>query len=283
MRPLRHLLLASLLLAGSVSARADDAGISLFRVPVTLGEQEVLPLGSRITLGLDVSNPAYLLNRLELAGISAIAVDGNVVELSLDSATVLSGDPLPRHSASSFVVDFDEPAIAQLVPMLQESHGATFSVVDLLEFVDEFIQTKSYRRDFDIASQVARTREGDCTEHAVLAAALARAMGRPARVVIGILLVETADELLAFGHAWAEVYENDGWRLADATRPTHQVPDARTHYLPLLELDNEGPGYSLSVLNFAAVQPARIGGVRTDRSTGKAASAQQGRSPSHFD
>ena len=39
------------------------------------------------------------------------------------------------------------------------------------------------------AAEVARSREGDCTEHAVLLAALARARGIPARVAMGLVYV----------------------------------------------------------------------------------------------
>jgi transglutaminase-like putative cysteine protease len=263
---IRLSLLAILLLTSPILAEPEDAGLYLFRVPVTLAERDVLPLGSRVSLSVDVPNPEYLVSQLDLTNVAVRGVDGNVVNLEFETPGMLKGDPLPRHSAPSFVVDFDEQTIAELTTALQGADGVSDSVSDLLEFVDEVIRTKSYRRDFDIASQVAKTREGDCTEHAVLLAALARAVGRPSRVVIGILLVETADDVVAYGHAWTEIHGDDGWQLADATRPQHNLPNATTHYLPLLEIDNEGPGYYLSVLKFAALQPARIGAVQTARS-----------------
>ena len=58
-------------------------------------------------------------------------------------------------------------------------------------------------------------REGDCTEHAVFLAALARARGIPARVAIGLVYV---GRLQAFGyHMWTEVYVDKRWIPVDAT------------------------------------------------------------------
>ncbi len=170
---------------------------------------------------------------------------------------------MPRHTAASFVVDFDELPIAKLIPDLLKEHGPTVSIDALIAFVDAAIPNKSYRRTFDIASRVANSGEGDCTEHAVLLAALARAVGLPARVTIGVLLIETADDVAAFGHAWTEIYDRESWRVADATLPESNFPEAQAHYLPLLELDNEGPGYALAVAAYAAIQPSSLNGVRS--------------------
>jgi hypothetical protein len=57
------------------------------------------------------------------------------------------------------------------------------------------------------------TREGDCTEHAVLLAALCRAAGIPARVVMGLEYVMG----VWGGHAWNEVWIAGTWYPLDAT------------------------------------------------------------------
>ena len=62
---------------------------------------------------------------------------------------------------------------------------------------------------------MAESREGDCTEHAVLLAALARACGIPARVAIGLVYVDQAG---GFGyHMWTEMYLSGHWIPLDAT------------------------------------------------------------------
>lgn len=260
--PIGRRIAAVLLLLGG-AAPAQDTGLYLYHVPVTLGGTGSLPLGARIQADLSVANVDYFASRLATADAAVTPVDAGTVRVALPSSGILSGGPLPRHSAASFVIDFDEPPVAKLLPSLQKQSGAAPSIEALVEFADAAITSKSYRRSFDIASQVARSNEGDCTEHAVLLAALARATGRPARVVLGILLVEDDHEVLAFGHAWTEIHDGEAWRIADATQPARQMPGVAIHYLPLTELDNEGPGYGFGLATFSALQPSRIDAVQT--------------------
>lgn len=63
---------------------------------------------------------------------------------------------------------------------------------------------KRFTPDFSNALQTLRSKRGDCGEHAVLAVALMRAAGIPARTVIGLAYWPGGN---GFGyHAWIEVY-----------------------------------------------------------------------------
>jgi hypothetical protein len=73
------------------------------------------------------------------------------------------------------------------------------------------------------ALQVLEMGAGDCNEHAVLWAALARAAGLPARVVAGIVYV---DGVFLY-HAWNEVWLGSGWVSVDAA--FDQMPVDATH------------------------------------------------------
>jgi transglutaminase-like putative cysteine protease len=74
---------------------------------------------------------------------------------------------------------------------------------------------KDFTQAFATAAEVARSREGDCTEHAVYLAALARARGIPARVAVGLVYITSAQ---AFGyHMWTEVWIDGRWIPVDAT------------------------------------------------------------------
>jgi hypothetical protein len=64
------------------------------------------------------------------------------------------------------------------------------------------------------AAEVAQSLEGDCTEYAVLLAALCRARGIPARAVVG--LVYDVHDSFSF-HMWTEVFVADRWVPLDAT------------------------------------------------------------------
>jgi transglutaminase-like putative cysteine protease len=78
------------------------------------------------------------------------------------------------------------------------------------------------------AREVLRTRVGDCNEHTVLYVAMARAIGIPARIAVGLVSVGGA----FYYHAWPEVYIADGaargmWLPVDPT--LNEFPSDATH------------------------------------------------------
>ena len=65
---------------------------------------------------------------------------------------------------------------------------------------------------FPTALDVLKTMKGDCNEHAVLFAALARAAGIPTQTAVGLIYMDRA----FYYHAWNEVYLGK-WIPVDAT------------------------------------------------------------------
>jgi transglutaminase-like putative cysteine protease len=68
------------------------------------------------------------------------------------------------------------------------------------------------------AAEVAESRQGDCSEFAILTAALCRAAGIPAEIVMGMAYVkEWRDFENCFGgHAWVQAYVGGKWVGLDA-------------------------------------------------------------------
>ncbi len=85
-------------------------------------------------------------------------------------------------------------------------------------FVADYIEEKNLSVGYASAAEVALSRQGDCSEHAVLAAALCRAVGIPAQVVTGLAYVsQWGDFKSGFGgHAWTQAYVGDKWIGLDA-------------------------------------------------------------------
>lgn len=81
-----------------------------------------------------------------------------------------------------------------------------------------YITEKSMRVGYATARQTLDSREGDCTEHAVLLAALARAAGIPARVMNGLAYAASFGgyENAFIPHAWVQAYVDGEWRSYDA-------------------------------------------------------------------
>ena len=88
----------------------------------------------------------------------------------------------------------------------------------LEQFVRSYIRTKDLNVGYASALEVARKPEGDCTEHAVLLAALGRALGIPTRVVDGLAYTERYAGLdhVFVPHAWAQAYVDGRWQSFDA-------------------------------------------------------------------
>jgi transglutaminase-like putative cysteine protease len=67
------------------------------------------------------------------------------------------------------------------------------------------------------ADQVARSLEGDCTEYAMLTAAMCRAAGVPSKTALGLIYADVSGgPVLAF-HMWTEVWVRGQWVGLDAT------------------------------------------------------------------
>jgi hypothetical protein len=83
------------------------------------------------------------------------------------------------------------------------------------KYVQETLTKKDFSTAMASAGEVAKSLQGDCTEHAVLLAAMLRTKGIPSRVAVGVVYV---DSLSAFGgHMWTEAYLNGKWIPLDAT------------------------------------------------------------------
>jgi len=121
------------------------------------------------------------------------------------------GDRRPNNMIQS-----DDPRI---VAMAREAAGDEKdpwkTAVKLEDYVHRTITAKDFSQAFATAAEVARTHEGDCTEHSVLLAALARARGIAARVAIGLVYVER-NQTMAY-HMWDEVFIDGRWIPIDAT------------------------------------------------------------------
>ncbi|KAA0212572.1 MAG: transglutaminase domain-containing protein [Leptolyngbya sp. PLA3] len=115
----------------------------------------------------------------------------------------------------------------------------------LRRFVHRHIDKKNLGVGFASASEVARSCEGDCSEHGTLLAALLRVDGIPARVVSGVVYVdEFAGSNAIFGyHMWTQALLTiDGqrrWVDLDATLPGALTYDA-THIALGLSSLNDG-------------------------------------------
>ena len=67
------------------------------------------------------------------------------------------------------------------------------------------------------ADHVAKTLQGDCTEYAMLTAAMCRAEGVPSRTAVGLIYANVKGNPAFAFHMWTEVWISGEWRSLDAT------------------------------------------------------------------
>jgi len=137
---------------------------------------------------------------------------------------------------SSAMIGCDDPAVKALL-----REGTAFAkqppakrAEQWRRFVHHFIKEKDLSVGLATASETARTRTGDCTEHAVLLAAILRADRIPARVASGLIYADAfagATEIFGY-HMWTQALLGDGdaarWTDVDATLDD-QTPFDATH------------------------------------------------------
>ena len=117
----------------------------------------------------------------------------------------------------------------------------------LNRWVHEHVEPTLFQ-DAPTALDVLQSRAGDCTEHATLFVALARAAGLPARRVTGLVYVDGEDPVFAL-HAWAEFHDGDRWIQVDPT--WGEMPIDATHVRLGLTSADDGWLESLPSLAFS--------------------------------
>lgn len=177
--------------------------------------------------------------RLRLIGVDLSAndvagsgqrLDGDVIELT-DPRDLKPGPApadLDRYLMAEPFIESDSPEIqAAAQKMVAGTVGARAQAERLTREVNTMVEKKP-TVSLPSALEVLRTRVGDCNEHTVLFVALARSLGIPARINVGLAYVRGA----FYYHAWPEVWIDDGkgqglWLPVDPT--FDQFPSDATH------------------------------------------------------
>ncbi len=130
-----------------------------------------------------------------------------------------SDETLKKAMEPNPVLQCDDPDLIILAKKaVADAKDTVQAVANIEQFVAEYIELKDLSVGYASAVEVMESRQGGCTEHAVLTAALCRAVGIPAEVVIGIAYVEEfMDTMQSFGgHAWTRAYVDGQWVGLDA-------------------------------------------------------------------
>lgn len=197
---------------------ADVLAATLVASPRTLSSRDrarTLHYALRLDAGTDASALAAVPGQ----ALRMHASDPTRALLRVSAGGDAAGPPDPSALAPTRWLESDAPELRALAATaVAGATGGDTQMQRLEAFVRGHIGTKSLRVGYASALEAARLREGDCTEHALLLAALARASGIPARVVTGLVYSRTfgRHRKVFVPHAWVIAWVDGGWRGYDA-------------------------------------------------------------------
>jgi hypothetical protein len=196
----------------------------------------VVPEASR----LRIDDPASVVRlRVRLTGADLAGPDvqgagqtvsGDVVEV-VDTKALRPGrveEPLDEHLGPGMFVESDAPEIvAEARKAVEGVEGNRARAERLVRYVNDLLEKKP-TVSLPSALEVLRTRVGDCNEHTALYVAMARSLGLPSRIAVGLVFLRGA----FYYHAWPEVFVAEGgrrglWLPVDPT--LNQFPADPTH------------------------------------------------------
>jgi hypothetical protein len=147
--------------------------------------------------------------------------DGTVI-VKVEPVSMPMGGMLPYKGTDANIAEMTKPGRfvqsddANIIALAKQAMGNAKDSAEtakrIEEFVAKYVKNTSFSVGYASATEVAASRRGDCTEFAVLCAAMCRAAGIPAKVTVGVAYVNDFEGRTGFGgHAWTEAYIGDKW------------------------------------------------------------------------
>ncbi len=230
----------------------EESPLGLMSVRESQEQAQAMAVSSRIrsdmlqaaaivpTMRVPVAEPTDVMRlRVEFGGV-------DMSRFSLDSSTqVFNGKMLdvrdPRSlaagpvdpglasflGAEAFLESDDPDVVAEAQRMVAGATTTRARAERLVRGVNSLLDKKP-TISVPLAKEVLRTKVGDCNEHTALYVAMARAVGIPARINVGLAMVRGA----FYYHAWPEVWIDETptrgyWLPVDPT--FNQFPADATH------------------------------------------------------
>jgi hypothetical protein len=194
-----------------------DLGVAtLVKVPVIQKPYETKSVVYRLTIPDE--DPSTVIPKGDTQAVKRISE--HVAEVTV-TALPLSAEAKAGQAADEFLkptsyLQSDDAAVRKHAEQAAGSQTAPGAIAREMErYVHEKLDKKNFSTALASAAEVAQNLEGDCTEHAVLLAAMLRVKQIPSRVAVGMVYINPPS---AFGgHMWTEALLDGQWVPLDAT------------------------------------------------------------------
>jgi len=210
-----------------------------------LGQNDVLELIDKMFLKspepltnlASARSITYILSPVKEGANFTIPSNDNQKAQTLDNGkVVLKIEPVAAPAGVRFPYKGTDPAILEamkptrflqsddekVIELARRAVGGTKDAAEAAKkieaFVANYIDNRSLSVGYASAAEIIVSKQGDCSEFAVLTAAMCRAVGIPAQVVAGVAYVDDFLGNRGFGgHAWAQAYIGGKWIGLDAS------------------------------------------------------------------
>ncbi|HKB11465.1 MAG TPA: transglutaminase-like domain-containing protein [Vicinamibacterales bacterium] len=194
-------------------------------------------MSARIDEPRDVRRLRMRLTGLQAAGLAPADLNGVAQTVSGDGIELVDPRQLrpaaldpsaAQYLAAEAFIESDAPEIrAEAETAVRDIVGDRARAERLTRYVNALLDKKP-TISLPSAREVLRTKVGDCNEHTALYVAMARAIGIPSRIAVGLVFIHGA----FYYHAWPEVYVDRSattglWLPVDPT--LNQFPADATH------------------------------------------------------
>jgi hypothetical protein len=216
-----------------------DAALSAIKSPLDLVKVSIVPVGRRINRPEATREAVYKVTLIgekaeeifptdQRQAVKAAPEGGSLLEVrtaGIAGSAPPADAPGPEFLDANPVINSADAGVVRHMKTAVGSQTDPLAKASMInQWVFENVKEKNFETSFATASDVARDLSGDCSEHAVLMAAMCRAAGLPARAVIGLVY---AERLEGFGyHMWVEVFANGNWVAFDPTFGQSEVDAA---------------------------------------------------------
>ena len=144
---------------------------------------------------------------------------GNTLELHVRSGAggESAAKPGAEFTQSSYFIASADPKVQELARQAVGSEKEPWKkALKIEKWVHDHMRVVN-DEGLAPADQVARTLKGDCTEFAMLTAAMCRAQGIPSKTAMGLIYADVRSGPVFAFHMWTEVWIDGRWTPLDAT------------------------------------------------------------------
>ncbi len=217
---------------------------NVMRMKFSVGDSEQISLPASDFQAVEQIAPNSVVVKLTRPAVKA---DGSVVAAPSRNIT----RPASRFTESSRWMDTKNDTVRRMAVM---GGGAVSDPREkckrLTSYINSHLRLAAFSTSLQPASEVVKTKQGDCTEYAVLLAAVMRSQRIPARVAVGFAYVANPASLVP--HMWTEAWIDGQWIPFDATLGGEVNPLTRVKVMdsPLSDNVTNGTLLFVPLLNF---------------------------------